>query len=290
MQATKRNKKETKRSDVSWAKRNQLLRQNAIKKLIRQSFSQSKRKIGLQLGKTQRQNAEPKRRKQNTAPNKTKRSTIVLYLNDKTQFAFSDKTQPRICHGLYAANYSPETDKGDRILLIFYRYSMIDDIVLIASSEILAHMVNCNPSRTPIDTESKMGSDGDPGSDPIDEGLQALKQDYDLKVLVRWVTTFFLATTYSLGPLSVSRRFLVLVAKGLSIVFGCCNVVAHVVYLSYNPVLHQRTKHIKIDIHFCDLVAVGQVRVLHVPSRYQFADIFTKGLPSVLFEEFRSKS
>ncbi|GKE86481.1 ribonuclease H-like domain-containing protein [Tanacetum coccineum] len=36
------------------------------------------------------------------------------------------------------------------------------------------------------------------------------------------------------------------------------------------------------------LLAAGQVRVLHVPSRYQFADIFTKGLPSVLFEEFRS--
>ncbi|GKD26943.1 ribonuclease H-like domain-containing protein [Tanacetum coccineum] len=35
-----------------------------------------------------------------------------------------------------------------------------------------------------------------------------------------------------------------------------------------------------------DLVAAGQVRVLHVPSRYQYADIFTKGLPSALFEEF----
>nr|GFA06200.1 ribonuclease H-like domain-containing protein [Tanacetum cinerariifolium] len=29
-----------------------------------------------------------------------------------------------------------------------------------------AHMINCNPSRTPIDTESKLGSDGDPVSDP----------------------------------------------------------------------------------------------------------------------------
>ncbi|GJZ12556.1 ribonuclease H-like domain-containing protein [Tanacetum coccineum] len=28
--------------------------------------------------------------------------------------------------------------------------------------------------------------------------------------------------------------------------------------------------------------------VLHVPSRYQYADIFTKGLPTVLFDEFRS--
>ncbi|GJV43194.1 hypothetical protein Tco_1427730 [Tanacetum coccineum] len=37
-----------------------------------------------------------------------------------------------------------------------------------------------------------------------------------------------------------------------------------------------------------DLVAAGQVRVLHVPSRYQYADSFTKGLPSALFEEFRT--
>ncbi|GJY48354.1 ribonuclease H-like domain-containing protein [Tanacetum coccineum] len=67
----------------------------------------------------------------------------------------------------------------------------------------------------------------------------------------------------------------------------CDNVSA--VYLSCNPDQHQRTKHIEIDIHFVrDLVAAGQVRVLHVPSRYQFADIFTKGLLSSLFEEFRS--
>ncbi|GKF07261.1 hypothetical protein Tco_0041485, partial [Tanacetum coccineum] len=37
-----------------------------------------------------------------------------------------------------------------------------------------------------------------------------------------------------------------------------------------------------------DLVAVGEIRILHVPSRYQYADIFTKRLPSALFEEFRT--
>ncbi|GJX80990.1 ribonuclease H-like domain-containing protein [Tanacetum coccineum] len=66
----------------------------------------------------------------------------------------------------------------------------------------------------------------------------------------------------------------------------CDNV--SVVYLSSNPVQHQRTKHIEIDIHFVhDLVTTGHIRVLHVPSRYQYADIFTKGLPTALFDEFR---
>nr|GEX09301.1 ribonuclease H-like domain-containing protein [Tanacetum cinerariifolium] len=60
------------------------------------------------------------------------------------------------------------------------------------------------------------------------------------------------------------------------------------VYLSCNPVQHQRTKHVEIDIYFVrDFVATDHVRVLHVSSRYQFADIFTKGLPSPLFAEFR---
>ncbi|GKE81298.1 ribonuclease H-like domain-containing protein, partial [Tanacetum coccineum] len=67
----------------------------------------------------------------------------------------------------------------------------------------------------------------------------------------------------------------------------CDNVNA--VYLSCNLVQHQRTKHIEINIHFIqDLVVAGQVCVFHVPSRYQYAYIFTKGLPPALFEEFRS--
>ena len=66
----------------------------------------------------------------------------------------------------------------------------------------------------------------------------------------------------------------------------CDNISA--VYLSGNPVQHQRTKHIEMDIHFVrEKVARGQVRVLHVPSRYQIADIFTKGLPLHLFDDFR---
>ncbi|GKC65156.1 ribonuclease H-like domain-containing protein, partial [Tanacetum coccineum] len=60
-----------------------------------------------------------------------------------------------------------------------YLLVYVDDIVLTASSESLlsqkkyaseilerAHMINCNPSRTPVDTESKLRADGDPVSDP----------------------------------------------------------------------------------------------------------------------------
>ncbi|GKC23576.1 ribonuclease H-like domain-containing protein, partial [Tanacetum coccineum] len=47
----------------------------------------------------------------------------------------------------------------------------------------------------------------------------------------------------------------------------CDNVSA--IYMSANPLQHQRTKHIEIDIHFVhDKVAAGHVRVLHVPSRF----------------------
>ena len=67
----------------------------------------------------------------------------------------------------------------------------------------------------------------------------------------------------------------------------CDNV--SVIYLSGNLVQHQCTKHVEIDIHFvCEQVARGRVRVLHVPSRYQYADIFTKSLPKYLFDDFWS--
>ncbi|GJW14063.1 ribonuclease H-like domain-containing protein [Tanacetum coccineum] len=72
-----------------------------------------------------------------------------------------------------------------------------------------------------------------------------------------------------------------------AILVYCDNV--SVVYMSANPVQHQRTKHIEIDIHFVrDFVALRQVCVLHVPSKFQYADIFTKGIPTTLFIEFCS--
>jgi hypothetical protein len=46
---------------------------------------------------------------------------------------------------------------------------------------------------------------------------------------------------------------------------------------------------VEIDLHFVrDKVALGEARILHVPTGSQYADIFTKGLPTSVFEEFRT--
>jgi hypothetical protein len=73
----------------------------------------------------------------------------------------------------------------------------------------------------------------------------------------------------------------------IATVIYCDNVSA--VYMMANPVHHRHTKHIELDIHFVrEKVALGQVRVLHIPSSHQFTDIMMKGLPPPLFLEFRS--
>ena len=67
----------------------------------------------------------------------------------------------------------------------------------------------------------------------------------------------------------------------------CDNISA--VYMAANPVHHRRTKHVELDIHFVrERVALGDIRVLHVSTRQQLADVMTKGLPTNIFQEFRS--
>nr|GEU73357.1 ribonuclease H-like domain-containing protein [Tanacetum cinerariifolium] len=71
------------------------------------------------------------------------------------------------------------------------------------------------------------------------------------------------ATTYSLGPLSVNQRFLILVQR--------LSIVVLLMLL--------------LRLVGCE---ISYVRVLHVHSRYQYANIFTKEFPSALFEELRT--
>ncbi|GJV84101.1 ribonuclease H-like domain-containing protein [Tanacetum coccineum] len=243
-----------------------------------------------------------------------------------------------------------------------------------------AHMQHCNPCKTLVDTESKLGYDGDPVSDPTlycslagalqyltftrpdisyamqqiclymhdprDPHFTDLKRilhyvhgtiDHELQLHVSSTTQLNAYTDADWAGCPITRRstFGYYVFLGDNLLSwsakwqvtlshssaeveyrGVMNVVAEtawlrnlllaihaplstativycdnvsVVYLSTNHVQHQRTKHIKIDIHFVrEYVASGQVRVLHVPSRFQYADIFTKGLPTALFLECRS--
>ncbi|GJV79471.1 ribonuclease H-like domain-containing protein [Tanacetum coccineum] len=308
---------------------------------------------------------------------------LLLYVDDIVLTASSDRLLQQIISSLHrefsmtdlgALNYFlgvSVTRDSSGMFLSQRKYAM----------EILerAHMVGCNPSRTPVDTESKLGDSGTPVADPtlyrsLAGSLQYLtftRPDITyavqqvclymhdprephfsaLKRILRYVQgtldyglQLFSSTTDSLVAYSdadwagcpttrrstsgycvflgnnllswSSKRHLTLSRSSAEAEYrGVANVVAETcwvrnllrelhtplssativycdnvsaVYLSSNPVQHQRTKHIEIDIHFVrDLVATGQVRVLHVPSRFQYADIFTKGLPSALFDEFR---
>ncbi|GJS78158.1 ribonuclease H-like domain-containing protein [Tanacetum coccineum] len=146
-----------------------------------------------------------------------------------------------------------------------------------------AHMIGCNSSQTPIDTTSKLGDDGDLVSDPtlyrsLAGSLQYITFTHhdisDAVQQVLWVIVV-LASGYCVfldnNLLSwSSKRQPTLSRSSAELEYrGVANAVVETCWLRNLLLQHQRTNHIEIDIHFaCDLVAAGQVRVLHVPSRY----------------------
>ncbi|KAJ0886875.1 putative RNA-directed DNA polymerase [Helianthus annuus] len=61
-------------------------------------------------------------------------------------------------------------------------------------------------------------------------------------------------------------------------------------YLCANPVYHSRMKHIALDYHFVrEQVSAGKLRVLHISSQDQLADMLTKPLSRAPFLRNRSK-
>lgn len=60
--------------------------------------------------------------------------------------------------------------------------------------------------------------------------------------------------------------------------------------LSHNPIVHARTKHIELDIHFIrEIVVANKFQIQHVSAQVQITDILTKSLSTNLFVHFRDK-
>ena len=73
-----------------------------------------------------------------------------------------------------------------------------------------------------------------------------------------------------------------------SLVVYCDNIGA--TQLSSNPVFHSRMKHVAVDYYFIhEQVQSGLLRVAHVFSADQLADLLTKPLPRSQFLLLRDK-
>ncbi|GKB10604.1 ribonuclease H-like domain-containing protein [Tanacetum coccineum] len=275
---------------------------------------------------------------------------LLIYVDDIVLTASSTDLLQRIFSSLYKE--FEMTDLG--ALNYFLGISIMHDSTGMFLSqkkyalELLerAHMANCNPTRMPVDTESKLGFDGDPTSDPtlyrnLAGGLQYLTfthPDFSyavqqvclhmhdprephlaaLKRVLRYIcgTLDFRLQLYAsiTGSLvaytdadwagfpttrrstsgycvflgdnilswSAKRQHTLSRSSDEAEYIGVSNVVAETAWLR-NLLRELHTPLLSATLVYCD-----NVRVLHVPSRYQYADIFTKGLPSALFEEFRT--
>nr|GEX10949.1 ribonuclease H-like domain-containing protein [Tanacetum cinerariifolium] len=181
-----------------------------------------------------------------------------------------------------------------------------------------AHMLNDNPTLTLIDTEPKISPGGTFISDPtLYRSLVGSSHvAYSNTDCVGCPTTrkstsrIYVFMGSNLLSWSSKRQPTISRSSAEGQYHGIANVVAEmawmrnllrelhtpllnatlvycdnvsVVYLSANPVQHQQTKHIEIDIHFVrDMVVVGHVRVLH----FHLVTSMSISLPKVFLRRY----
>ncbi|GKF07806.1 ribonuclease H-like domain-containing protein, partial [Tanacetum coccineum] len=123
-----------------------------------------------------------------------------------------------------------------------------------------AYTANCNLSRTPFDTESKLGPEGVLVPDPtLYRSLAGVLLQTSANPLLLYCRSWYQGVANIVAETAWLRGLLRELNSPLSTItlVYCDNVSA--IYLSANPVEHQRTKHIEIDIHFVrDMVTTGQ--------------------------------
>ncbi|GKF16868.1 ribonuclease H-like domain-containing protein [Tanacetum coccineum] len=114
-------------------------------------------------------------------------------------------------------------------------------------------MRTCHSHRTPVDTDTKLRVDGTPVSDPT---------------LYRSLAGAFQYLTFTYPDLSY---------------------VVQQICLHMHDLREPHLASLKRILRYVqDQDAASQVRVLHVPSRYRYAYVFTKGLLFALFDGFKT--
>ena len=70
------------------------------------------------------------------------------------------------------------------------------------------------------------------------------------------------------------------------VVIYCDNISS--ILLVNNPVYHARTKHIEVHYHFIrEKVLAKEINLIHVSTKYQVVDIFTKALGTYKLKKFQ---
>nr|GEW69105.1 ribonuclease H-like domain-containing protein [Tanacetum cinerariifolium] len=178
-----------------------------------------------------------------------------------------------------------------------------------------AHMVNCNPCRTPVDTDFKLGPDGVPVClymhDPRELHFAALKRimRYVQGTLELSLHLYAFATTSLVGytdadwsgcpstrrstsgycvflgdnllSWSAKRQHTISRSSDEVKYRGVANVVAETAWIC-NLLRELHSPLLTATLVYCDNVSAVYM------SANLYADIFTKCLPSTLFEDFRS--